>query len=266
MTTSDVASLMGVGATSVKRWADAGVLRCVKTAGGHRRFLKSEVDRFLSSQRPDAGDLPDPLSPDGWLRTLGDLPDIHMLLGKLLQMRGEHGSWASVADAIGAVLGRLGQAWRDGELTILEEHRASEMIHRALTATAANLPVSPDAPRALLAMAPGDDHALGLSLVELTLREAGWSPIWSGIRTPMDELIEWAESDRIDLLALSASSWSTDFRTLHECALGVKAACDRGATRLVLGGRGAWPEDLAGVKRIGSLQQLAGFLKEIHST
>lgn len=263
MTTSDVASLMGVGATSVKRWADAGVLRCVKTAGGHRRFLKSEVDRFLASQKPGAGDLPDPLSPDGWLMTLRDLPDIHMLLGKLLQMRGERGSWASVADGIGGVLARIGQAWREGDITILEEHRASEMLHRALTATAANLPVSPDAPRALLAMAPGDDHSLGLSLVELALREAGWSPIWSGIRTPMDELVSWAESDRVDMLAVSASSWSTDARTLRECALGVKAACDRGNTRLVLGGGGAWPEDLLGVKRISTLDDFSHFLASL---
>jgi photoactive yellow protein len=40
--------LLGVGTTSIKRWADDGTLPCVKTAGGHRRFLRSEVLRLLA--------------------------------------------------------------------------------------------------------------------------------------------------------------------------------------------------------------------------
>jgi len=46
MTTRAVADLLGVGVSSVKRWTDEGKLVCVRTAGGHRRFEVSEVDRF----------------------------------------------------------------------------------------------------------------------------------------------------------------------------------------------------------------------------
>ena len=50
MTTRAVADLLGVGVSSVKRWTDEGKLTCVRTAGGHRRFETTEVDRFRREQ------------------------------------------------------------------------------------------------------------------------------------------------------------------------------------------------------------------------
>ncbi|MEC8193414.1 MAG: helix-turn-helix domain-containing protein [Myxococcota bacterium] len=38
------ARLLGVHAASVKRWSDQGRLRCIRTAGGHRRFLRRDVE------------------------------------------------------------------------------------------------------------------------------------------------------------------------------------------------------------------------------
>jgi len=260
LTTSDVAALMGVGATSVKRWADAGVLRCVKTAGGHRRFLRSEVDRFLRSQFPHSGSEDDTPDTDGWLRTLREAHDIYLVQSKLIELRARCGSWWRVAEELGGVLDRMGRAWREGEMSIIEEHVASELLHRSLAAAAANLPVSPDAPRCLLCVAPGDDHTLGLSLAELTAREAGWSTIWAGGRTPMDELARWAGSDRVDLVAVSASRWSADPEALNKTALALADACKAGNNRLVLGGTGAWPTDIPGAIRARTLEEFKNVL------
>lgn len=49
ITTRAAAALLGVGTTSIKRWTDDGTLACVRTAGGHRRFLRSEVLRLLDA-------------------------------------------------------------------------------------------------------------------------------------------------------------------------------------------------------------------------
>jgi len=46
LTSTRVAEILGVTASSVKRWADEGLLACERTAGGHRRFQSSEVARF----------------------------------------------------------------------------------------------------------------------------------------------------------------------------------------------------------------------------
>lgn len=41
----EVARLLLVSPKTVNRWTSEGRLRCVKTLGGHRRFLRSEVER-----------------------------------------------------------------------------------------------------------------------------------------------------------------------------------------------------------------------------
>ncbi len=46
LTPSQVAELLLVAPVTVRQWARKGWLRAELTAGGHRRFLKSEVERF----------------------------------------------------------------------------------------------------------------------------------------------------------------------------------------------------------------------------
>jgi photoactive yellow protein len=46
LTTREAAAYLNVGTTSIKRWCDEGALDCEKTAGGHRRFRVSTLDRF----------------------------------------------------------------------------------------------------------------------------------------------------------------------------------------------------------------------------
>lgn len=260
LTTSDVAALMGVGATSVKRWADAGVLRCVKTAGGHRRFLRTEVERFLTSQVPIDDDEHDPLGAEAWVRTLKTLPDVHLVQAKLLEMRARRGSWWRTSDDLTRVFSRLGQAWQNSEMSVLEERVATELLHRALAAISASIPLRPSAHRLLLANAPGDDYTLNLALAELTARERGWNTIWVGRRAPVDELICWAQGDRVHMVSVCASRWSTDSESLRHVAEGLADACSHSATGLLLSGGGAWPDAVRGATRVWSMEQLRGAL------
>lgn len=47
MTPHEVAELFRVNPKTVKRWANEGLLRTVRTLGGHRRYFKGEVmERF----------------------------------------------------------------------------------------------------------------------------------------------------------------------------------------------------------------------------
>jgi excisionase family DNA binding protein len=43
MSPAEVASLFHVDAKTVARWSEEGKLRSIRTLGGHRRYLKSEV-------------------------------------------------------------------------------------------------------------------------------------------------------------------------------------------------------------------------------
>jgi excisionase family DNA binding protein len=56
LTAKDVADLLMVSTNTIRLWADSGLLKSELTLGGHRRFLRSEVDRVLhkSSIAPGA--------------------------------------------------------------------------------------------------------------------------------------------------------------------------------------------------------------------
>jgi excisionase family DNA binding protein len=53
LTPSDVAAVLFVDPKTVTRWATAGKLPAVRTPGGHRRFLRSDVMSLLDGLRTD---------------------------------------------------------------------------------------------------------------------------------------------------------------------------------------------------------------------
>jgi hypothetical protein len=95
---------------------------------------------------------------------------------------------------------------------------------------------------ALLACAEGDDHTLGLSLVEVVLREAGWSTRWAGRQIPLPEIDRLLGQGQVGLLAVSASEASADAVGLRRQAEVLGRRCRALGVSLVLGGNGAWPE------------------------
>ena len=237
MTTHEVAHLAGVGATSVKRWTDAGLLACMKTAGGHRRFARSDVERFLGAH-PAADE---PAWREPWVGALLEAGDSRALEALLLSERARAGAWHRVATLVGKALADVGHLWSTGAVTVFEEHQASERLSRGLARIADGLPLDPEAPRALLTCAEGDDHTLGLSLTELVLREAGWVSIWAGRRTPLAELGPALSRSRARLLAVSASAASSDATGLRAQAEALGRTARAAGAALVLGGSGAWP-------------------------
>lgn len=48
---SDVAGILGIHPSTVRVWSDKGVLPVHRTQGGHRRYLRSELDLWVQSQR-----------------------------------------------------------------------------------------------------------------------------------------------------------------------------------------------------------------------
>jgi MerR family transcriptional regulator, light-induced transcriptional regulator len=238
LTTQEVARLAGVGATAVKRWTEAGLLACVRTAGGHRRFARREVERFLGAHPGATG----PAAREPWVGALLEGGDPRALEALLLAERARAGAWHRVATTAGAALEALGRLWASGAVSIPEEHQASERLARALARACDGLPLAPDAPRALLACAEDDDHTLGLSLVELVLREAGWATVWAGRRTPLDELGPALSRRGARLLVVSASEASSDPQALRRQAEGLGRVARAARASLALGGGGAWPD------------------------
>ncbi len=260
-TSAEAAELLGVSPSTVKRWVDEGELEAERTVGGHRRITRAALDAFrtrLSATATTSGpadQLVDLLLAGGpALRTEA----------RLLELRAESGSAVGLTARVADALGVLGERWRRGVITVVDEHLASERLARALARLAEWMPLPAGAPRALLCAAQGDEHTLGLSLVEVVLREAGWETMWSGRRTPIDDLVRTIADplNRVRLVALSASVVSKDERALALEERVVGGACERVGAMLLVGGAGAWPahprharlvRDLAEADRIARL-------------
>jgi len=239
MTSAQVAGMLGVGPTSVKRWADSGLLPCVRTPGGHRRFLREEVERFLQREADgwslgsdDAG---------AWVDRLTSGASAFEVQSALFAERNRRGSWWQVADSLAHVLQELGRRRERGQVAIVDEHSAVESLQRAVTRCSESIPVPPGASVCLLAAAEGEDHTLGLLLAELVLRGAGWRSRWAGRVTPTAELVAVMESRGVDLVAVAALEGSVGPDSLAAQARTLLDAARRTGVRVVLAGVGPWP-------------------------
>jgi len=242
VTSAEAARMLGVGPTSIKRWSDSGLLPCVRTPGKHRRFLRQEVESFLIERGGSSG--PDPDQVNAWIGLLGTNTGSYEVHSALLRERSRQGSWWQTAQVLASVLAELGRRWQAGEISVLQEHAASEHLARGLARVCESLPTENGADRCLLATAVGDEHTLPLSLCEICLREAGWTPVWAGRGAPSSEILALIARRELRMVALSASIAASDAARLRAQAEPIARACQANGVTLVLGGEGAWPEDL----------------------
>lgn len=238
LTTTEVAEAAAVAPSTIKRWADQGVLPFSRTAGGHRRFERFHIERFLREQ-PVSIASSAPVA-TAWVRCLVG-GRRHEIDGRLLEARGRLGCWWRVADELAVALAEMGKQWECGRLTVADEHVASDALARALARVGDALPIHIDGPKCLLACVGEDEHTLGLSLAELCLRELGWSPLWLGRRTPVGEVVRLVSGGQVAIVALSASALLGDQQALRATADEVGVACKESGVGLLLGGAGAWP-------------------------
>ena len=261
LSTSDAARIIGVGTTSVKRWADTGLLDCVRTAGGHRRFTRDALDRFIrlqSHEEPVATEV------DRWLDALSSDMSHELVL---VRARSRLGSWRRVADELAPVLVELGRRWSEGQIGIGEEHIFTERLSRALARISESLPLSPNAPACLLACVESEQHTLGLSLAELCLREIGWVSVWMGSGSPVQAITERVRMDsRIRLVGLSASEACRDPALLRRVVASVGTVCSERSVALILGGSGPWPDAPSYGARLAELKGFADLQNQLRRT
>jgi MerR family transcriptional regulator, light-induced transcriptional regulator len=232
LTTSEVADLLRVHSSTVKRWTDAEELVSHKTDGGHRRIYLQAVLEFARTRR-EATFL-DPFQPYeshvwlavrdairhddfrrtvslamGWLvrgypkritslfHHLGSRPDL---------------AFSRVCDgAIQPFMEEVGTSWREGRLRIGEEHMASQAVLEALVRLSvepeADGPGSESLPRrdAVVGAVAGDQHHLGAMCVRILLERRGWNVHYLGADTPVEEFAALQRARKADLLCVSFS-------------------------------------------------------------
>ncbi|MDT8342437.1 MAG: excisionase family DNA-binding protein [Longimicrobiales bacterium] len=167
LTTSQVADLLDVHGSTVKRWCNEGELAFEKTGGGHRRIHLSDalalarardIPTFLAPFAPYEGHV---WSAVGEAADAGSFQRVHALaMGWLMRGRVERlgNLFLELArhpripfsrfadDAVGGFMRQIGDAWRSGQLRVGEEHMLSERIIEVLHRHRSEVRVPVDAP------------------------------------------------------------------------------------------------------------------------
>ena len=135
-------------------------------------------------------------------------------------------------------LDELGEKWAAGEVTVAQEHFASNLIRSRLLALARSWDAGVG-PRALLACPEGELHDLGSVLFGVALGRRGWRITFLGANTPLSTVIETAQRVRPDAIVLAitdpryAMGLEDDLRSLateHRLILAGRAAPDIAAS------------------------------------
>jgi excisionase family DNA binding protein len=245
-TPRQLADALAVSESSVKRWADQGLMPVERTAGGHRRLPVAGIIQFiraseLSLARPELLGIVE--APEDIAGAEGLAP-----LAAALAV-GDEGAFraavfrsylagASVAEIcdreIAPAFRALGHRWEHGSLEVYQERRACEICRGVLFELRRALPPpSVGALSALGGTLAGDWYTLPTAMCDVALAELGWASRSLGSSQPAATLaaaiaterprlfwvsVSWIESLDVTVDAL-AEIWETARR--HRVALAV---------------------------------------------
>ena len=210
---------------SLRAWeARYGLLTPKRTKGGFRLYGPDDVARVLAmaanlERRLSAAEAarlalaesgapaPDPLLTFG----RRDLPsalesfDESGAQAILDRLFGTLSIDAVLSEVVVPYLHELGDRWEGGEVSIVQEHFASNVIRGRLMALARGWGRG-TGPLALLACVEGEQHDLPLVVFGLLLREHGWRIAYFGANTPLQSLARAVEEMKPSAVIVSGTT------------------------------------------------------------
>jgi methanogenic corrinoid protein MtbC1 len=268
----DLARRVGVRVDTLRAWERRyGLLRPSRSAGGFRlyssddeaivRSMLAEIERgyppsqaaklaLARSRTRDGAAGSDQLvhADVGAAADPGRLESLRIQLSEALR-RYDGGRAQELFDAVLAeftlnsvlrdvvlrCLSDIGDAWARGDMTVAEEHFASQLLRERLLALARDWDRG-RGPRAVLACPSGERHDIGLICFGIVLSRNGWRITFLGPDTPMDALTGAVSALQPDLIVLAATleewfiSMTSPLRALaseHEVLIGGSGATAR---------------------------------------
>jgi MerR family transcriptional regulator, light-induced transcriptional regulator len=131
-----------------------------------------------------------------------DAAGVHTTLASLLV---RHGVQRFVVETVAPLNRAIGEAWMRGELQVFEEHLYTEQLQIALRSALYALPRQSGLPRILLTTVPGEQHGIGLLMVDALVSPEGAQCISLGTQTPFEDIRRAALAHKAHIVALSFS-------------------------------------------------------------
>jgi excisionase family DNA binding protein len=240
ITLQEAAELLKVHYMTAYRWVRKGELPALKT-GGRLRIRVADLEQFLSERELDVAVHRNDAGQTNWER------HVERFVGTLLQGDGAQAAadvrkviadGATAGDVyvslIAPALHRIGRAYTAGEITIAEEHRATEicvaivaqlgeLFRRRRTHRGAAVTLTP----------PNERHAIASAMVADFLRGAGYEVHHLGAGVPARDLAMFLQVVPADVVCFSVTQGLApdEYRELVD-------ACREGSPTVVFGGQG----------------------------
>ena len=259
LNSKEVASIMGVNVSTIKRWTDSGRLDCYQTVGGHRKFLLSHLKFFLNEkinkklkinvieylnkgekeliqriERVDYVYLRDCLFQLGLQQKVDS---IHAIINSLL-INGEP-QHRIYDELILNLLNRIGEQWKKNKLSIADEHVISEtirsVIYRIQSEIASN--VVNKTTKVFCMTLPNDEHELPLAMMQSVLQEISISTTNLGSNLPVAEIESKIQVYNPTHLIIS-TNYVQDPDTFNSEISRLIQICDKKDIKILIGGSG----------------------------
>ena len=242
ITIGELSRMTGIAAPTLRIWEKRyGRPAAHRLPSGHRRYPREEVSRLKAiAQALDSGyragkvvcstldelknllgfELPDSSRVPQTQSAKTDVTDndatlIDMWIDAIKRFdersltNGFHEEWNIrgpfnfVLSLAAPLIYRIGTAWECGEITIAQEHFASERLERCLSERWQRMSERREGPRVLLTTLPGDLHRLGLQMCAVITALTGARVMYLGPDTPVEEIVRTASGESVAAISIS---------------------------------------------------------------
>ena len=266
-----------IPAPTLRTWERRyGVPEPIRLPSGHRRYRPGQVDRLrmakraidggmatadalsaepLALARPSAGAETDGL--DDWIQAATQLDSAR--LHTLLREAWDAAPMDEVVERyVLPFVRRLGTLWVNGEIGIIHEHMATELIVDFLSQRWRQRAVGAIGPVVVLATLPGERHVVGLHLSAAICADTGCRPVFIGPDTPVIEVVAAAQQMRADAVLVGTSA-AADARALVRKLSALRRALAE-PTQILVGGQ---PVQVDGVRWVADFRALRPALADL---
>jgi excisionase family DNA binding protein len=252
--TADLAKLLDVNESTIKRWSDAGELACTKTRGGHRRFAVATVMDFIRRNNLSVSSLATYTIASEDLQAHVMAGNIHKLVpelkkemmagnvpGILRLLRIGFVARPKLLDLFSELLFpplvEIGEEWHRKSITVDQEHLATNALREALAQFHGELHrKDSNGLKAICSCPEGELHDIAIRCVNYYLETEGWNVLFLGQSTPTGSLVGAIKAHKPNLVALSAIVPQHERSFINAVNNIIYPAAHRVGARLALGG------------------------------
>lgn len=254
--TIELAKMWDVSESTIKRWADNGMIKCRKTVGGHRKFDLDSVLQFENRsglvaravQATRAAEIdreieellagPDFAELARRYRQVALAGKYHCVAELLIRAYLRGFSLAMICEEIiRPALNEVGDSWRAGKIKILDEHLATSTTIQALSELHGIVEKKKSQGRLALVGCPdGEIHQIASEVVRYLLEGEGWTVIYLGPLTPLFTFTDAINIIKPDLVCISATIVDDLERATRDYEQ-LRRAASKHQTKIIMGGQ-----------------------------